>query len=79
MNRAGNCIDNAVAESFNGTAKTELLLDQPIPVTREAARVMVKNYIELFYNRERRHSTFGYLSPVEFETLHQQRAATMAA
>ena len=79
MSRAGNCHDNAVAESFNGTAKTELFFDRPIPKTREAARVAVEDYIELFYNRERRHSTIGYLSPAEFEALYQQRVATMAA
>ena len=79
MSRAGNCHDNAVAESFNGTAKTELFFDRPIPETREAARVAVEDYIELFYNRERRHSTIGYLSPVEFETRYQKRAAMMAA
>lgn len=79
MSRAGNCLDNAVAESFNGTLKTELFYDQPIPETRDAARALVHDYIELFYNRERRHSTIGYLSPAEFEALYQQRVATMAA
>jgi transposase InsO family protein len=79
MSRAGNCHDNAVAESFNGTAKTELFFDLPIPATREAARVEIEDYIELFYNRERRHSTIGYLSPVEFEARYHQRVATMAA
>ncbi len=52
MSRAGNCHDNAVVESFNGTLKTELFFDRPIPETREAARVAVEDYIELFYNRE---------------------------
>jgi transposase InsO family protein len=79
MSRAGNCHDNAVAESFNGTAKTELFFDRPIPETREAARIAVEDYIELFYNRERRHSTIGYLSPVEFEARYHQRLAMMAA
>jgi transposase InsO family protein len=79
MSRAGNCHDNAVAESFNGTAKTELFFDRPIPMTRQAARVAVEDYIELFYNRERRHSTIGYVSPVEFEARYQQRVATVAA
>lgn len=79
MSRAGNCHDNAVAESFNGTLKTELFFDLPVPETKKAARVAVEDYIELFYNRERRHSTIGNLSPVDFESLHHQRAATMAA
>jgi len=79
MSRAGNCHDNAVVESFNGTAKTELFCDLPIPATREAARVAIEDYIELFYNRERRHSTIDYLSPEAFEVRYHQRAATMAA
>lgn len=79
MSRAGNCHDNAVAESFNGTAKTELFFDLPIPATRAVARVAIEDYIELFYNRERRHSTIGFVSPAEFETHYHQRAATVAA
>ena len=79
MSRAGNCHDNAVAESFNGTAKTELFFDLPIPATRAAARVAIEDYIELFYNRERRHSTIGFVSPAEFEACYHQRAATVAA
>jgi putative transposase len=79
MSRAGNCLDNAVAESFFGTAKIELFYDQPIPRTRAAARAAIHDYIELFYNRERRHSTIGYVSPVEFEARYQQRVATVAA
>ena len=79
MSRAGNCHDNAVAESFNGTLKTELFFERPIPKTREAARIAVEDYIELFYNRERRHSTIDYCSPAEFEARYYQRAATMAA
>jgi transposase InsO family protein len=79
MSRAGNCHDNAVAESFNGTLKTELFFDLPVPETRKAAREAVEDYIELFYNRERRHSTIGNISPVEFEALYHQPAATMAA
>lgn len=79
MSRPGNCHDNAVAESFNGTAKTELFFDLPIPATREAARVAIEDYIELFYNRERRHSTIGFVSPVDFEARYHQRVATVAA
>jgi putative transposase len=79
MSRAGNCHDNAVAESFNGTLKTELFHDRPIPKTKQAARVAVEDYIELFYNRERRHSTIGYFSPDEFEARYHQRAAMIAA
>lgn len=79
MSRAGNCHDNAVAESFNGSAKADLFFDLPTPATRASARVAIEDYIELFYNRERRHSTIGYISPAEFEDLYYQRAAKMAA
>ena len=79
MSRAGNCHDNAVAESFNGSAKADLFFDLPTPATRASARVAIEDYIELFYHRERRHSTIGYISPAEFEDLYYQRAATMAA
>ena len=79
MSRAGNCHDNAVAESFNGTLKTDLFYGLPVPETKKAAREAVEDYIELFYNRERRHSTIGNVSPVEFEARFHQGAATMAA
>lgn len=79
MSRAGNCHDNAVAESFFGTLEIELFFDQPVPRTRDEARAAVHDYIEMFYNRERRHSTIGYLSPVEFEARYSQRAAMIAA
>lgn len=79
MSRAGNCHDNAVAESFNSTLKADLYYGLPVPATKRAAKEAIEDYIELFYNRERRHSTIGNLSPVEFEALYHQRAATMAA
>lgn len=67
MSRQGNCYDNAVVESFFGTLKTELLDGEPIWETRAAARTAVFEYLEGWYNRRRRHSTLGYLSPAEFE------------
>ena len=71
MSRPGNCWDNAVVESFFATLKTELLVNaHPYP-TRQDVRTAIFEYVEGFYNRSRRHSTLGYLSPVEFE----QRAA----
>lgn len=79
MSRAGNCHDNAVAESFFGTLEIELFLDQPVPRTRDEARALVHDYIEIFYNRERRHSTIGYISPVEFEVRYHQAADQQAA
>lgn len=66
MSRRGNCWDNAVAESFFGTLKTELLYELPLQ-TRGATRAAVADYIDTFYNVRRRHSSLDYQSPVEFE------------
>lgn len=65
MSRVGNCYDNAVIESFFGTLKTECVTGQF--ATRALARTSIFEYIEVWYNRQRLHSTLGYLSPVEFE------------
>ena len=70
MSRSGNVWDNAAMESFFSSLKTERVRRQ-VYRTRDAARADVFDYIERFYNTIRRHSTIGYLSPVEFE----QRAA----
>lgn len=66
MSRTGNCYDNAVMESFWGTLKTELVYHEEY-TTREQARRSVFEYIEVFYNRVRRHSSLGYRSPESFE------------
>jgi putative transposase len=66
MSRRGNCWDNAVAESFFGTLKTELIHPR-IFSHRTLARTVIAEWIEVFYNRQRLHSTIGYLSPVQFE------------
>lgn len=66
MSRKGNCWDNAVAESFFGTLKTELVHHERYK-TREEARLNVFDYIETFYNRRRLHSYLNYVSPEEFE------------
>jgi transposase InsO family protein len=66
MSRRGNCYDNAVVESFFKTLKTELIHGQRF-TTREDARTAIFDYVEVFYNRQRLHSTLGYRSPVEFE------------
>lgn len=66
MSRKGECLDNAVAESFFGTLKTEHVMHQRYR-THDQARSSVFHYIELFYNRVRRHSYLGYRSPVQFE------------
>lgn len=65
MSRKGNCWDNAVVESFNGSLKVELAL--PPTISRAEARRALADYIEGFYNSRRRHSTLGYVSPIEFE------------
>lgn len=66
MSRKGNCWDNAPMESFFATLKKELVYLEEYQ-TREEARQSLFKYIELFYNRVRRHSALGYLSPAEFE------------
>ena len=66
MSRKGNCYDNAVAESFFHTLKTEHVYDYRYE-TRAEARQSIFEYIEMFYNRQRRHSALGYRSPVLFE------------
>jgi putative transposase len=74
MGSRGDCFDNAVAESFFATLKKELVRRRSWPTRRELQSA-VFDYIEAFYNRERRHSTLGYLSPREFEmiSLNQQK------
>ena len=76
MSRRGNCYDNAPMESFWGTLKNELVHHRRYE-TREQARREISEYIELFYNRQRRHSRLGNLSPVAFaqQWARQQPAA----
>lgn len=66
MSRKGECLDNAVAESFFGTLKTELV-DHEDYRSKDEAKKSLFEYIEGFYNRRRRHSYLGYISPVEYE------------
>jgi transposase InsO family protein len=66
MSRKGNCWDNAVAESFFATLKTELVYQRRF-ATREEAREAIFEFIEVFYNCQRRHSSLGYVSPMEYE------------
>ena len=68
MSRRGNCWDNAAMESFFSTLKTERL-SKKYYRTRDDLRADVFDYIERFYNPRRRHSTIGYISPVQFENL----------
>ncbi len=73
MSRKGNGWDNAVSESFFHTLKVELIDGQVYP-TREAAQRAIFEYIEVFYNRQRKHSTLGYLTSLQKE----QRARNVA-
>ena len=66
MSRRANCWDNAPAESFNATLKKELVHHEDYQ-TRAQARASIVEYIEMFYNPKRRHSSLGYLSPAEYE------------
>ena len=66
MGSVGDALDNAVAESFFATLQTELL-DRNIWATRRMLQSAIFEYVEAFYNRRRRHSALGYLSPAEFE------------
>ena len=77
MSRRANCWDNAVAESFFGTLKTELIHRRPW-LTRQEARNAIGEYIEIFYNRIRRHTTIGGMSPAKFEEMAQTREVRAA-
>jgi len=69
MGSRGDCWDNAVAESFFATLKKELVHRESWP-TRDALRTSIFDYIEIFYNATRRHSTLGMLSPSEYEMIN---------
>ena len=75
MSRKGNCYDNALMESFWATLKTECFdnFRSGIPATRQEAKRKLFSYIEVFYNRQRLHSSLGYCSPVEFEQNYLQQ------
>jgi transposase InsO family protein len=77
MSRKGDCWDNAVAESFFATIKRELVR-KCYWKDLEAARMAIHEYIEVFYNRRRRHSTNGNLSPAEYERRFTNQAAVAA-
>ena len=75
MSRKGNCYDNAPMESFWGSMKNELTHHQHYE-TRAHAKAAIQEYIEIFYNRQRRHSRLGYQSPAVFaETFKYLQAA----
>ena len=79
MSRTGDCFDNAVAESFFATLKKELIHRYRWLERRDAARAIAE-YIEVFYNNHRLHSSLGYKSPAEFEAINSNpQAASLAA
>jgi len=69
MSAKGNCYDNAVAESFFGKLKTEFVNHEKF-ISRKEAKSGIFQYIEIYFNRERKHSTLNYLSPLQFEEYH---------
>ena len=73
MGSVGDCYDNAVCETFHASLKKERIYRQSWP-TRATARTAIFEYIEGWYNPRRRHSTLGYLSPIEFERRHADAA-----
>jgi transposase InsO family protein len=66
MSQRGDCWDNAVVESFFGTLETELIYGRPWPSRREAGAAIAE-YLGVFFNRHRCHSSPGFLSPANFE------------
>ena len=76
MSRKGDCWDNAVAESFFSSLKTELV-EEVVYETHAEATASIAEYIDSFYNPVRRHSYLGYNSPIEFEL--KSKIAAVAA
>ena len=72
MSKKGDCYDNSMMESFWGTLKEEGI-GEAIFSSRKEAETALFDYIEVFYNRKRRHSSLGYLSPVDFEKQEEKR------
>jgi putative transposase len=69
MSGKGNCYDNAAMESFWATLKKDLHITKPFK-TKEEARLAIFDYIEVYYNRNRMHSSIGFMSPLDYETKH---------
>jgi putative transposase len=78
MGSKGDCFDNAVKEAFFATLKKELVNRRSWP-TKAEARAAVFEFIEVFYNRERLHSTLGYLSPVRYEEVIDRKKEELKA
>lgn len=73
MGSVGNCFDNALSESFFARLECDLL-DRRSFKTQAGARIAVFDFIERWYNPHRRHSALDYLSPIDYERSHQQKA-----
>ena len=78
MGAVGSALDNAMAESFFASLQTELL-DRHAWPTRASLKAAIFDYIEVFYNRQRRHSALDYLAPLEYETRATSHAEPSAA
>jgi len=78
MSGKGNCYDNAVIESFFHTLKTEHIYFEQYE-SREQAKRSIFEYVEVFYNRKRLHSTLKYMSPVVFEKQWQQEVRSFSS
>ena len=70
MSRKGNCYDNAFVESFFRTLKVELIYRQKFK-TRSEAKQKIFEFIDVWYNRQRLHSSLDYMTPEEYESRHQ--------
>lgn len=77
MSRKGNCYDNAAVESLFATLKTEEVQRNQY-LTRQQASTSIFSYLEAFYNSRRRHSSLGYLSPLDFENQYWQNQTQVA-
>ena len=78
MSRKGNCWDNAPMESFFASLKTECVYQQRLK-TREQAKTLIFDYIEVFYNNQRRHQSLNYMTPANFSKQHYQNLQKLVA
>ena len=77
MSRKGNCWDNACVESFFGSLKNEWVKGK-IYETHEDGEKDIFKYVEVFYNRKRRHASLGYVSPAVYEEMHEMKQGRAA-
>ncbi len=77
MSRKGNCWDNACVESFFGSLKNEWVKGKIYETYQDGEKDIFK-YIEVFYNRKRRHASLGYVSPAAYEEMHEMKQGRAA-